>query len=323
MLTNRKWLKVAVVQTLVVMLCAQMAWAQGQREQQRGQQRGQRGQRQGGRQGGQAFGGLFGGGRGVTVGQILSTLRRTEDKTLITILKLTDAQKKKLDDLSTARREGMRDRFAQLGNFRDQTEAERAKLMETFRKDGEKYEKDQLVVLNKNQREDLQGVAWIVAGTRALLDKKLQALLKLEKEQIAQIDKLLNPPRETQDRQSGADAFRALRELEGKAREDAIAKLRKDREDRQTKAAATRKKNEEKAEAVLTEDQQLAYLEATSSPELTDDQKTKLTQRGGRQGGTRNRSGGQGGNTRNRGGNNNRGGGRSNRPSRPNSGDDQ
>ena len=228
------------------------------------------------------FGGLFGGGRGVTVGQILSTLRRTEDKTLITILKLTDAQKKKLDDLSTTRREGMRDRFAQLGNFRDQTEEERAKLMESFRKDGEKYEKDQLAVLNKNQREDLQGVAWIVAGTRALLDKKLQALLKLEKEQIAQIDKLLNPPRETQDRQSGAEAFRALRELEGKAREDAIAKLRKDREDRQTKAAATRKKNEEKAEGVLNEDQQLAYLEATSSPELTDDQKTKLTQRGGR-----------------------------------------
>ncbi|MEO1998834.1 MAG: hypothetical protein ABGZ17_26605, partial [Planctomycetaceae bacterium] len=195
---------------------------------------------------------------------------------------------------------------------------------ETFRKDGEKYEKDQLVVLNKNQREDLQGVAWIVAGTRALLDKKLQAVLKLEKEQIAQIDKLLNPPRETQDRQSGAEAFRALRELEGKAREDAIAKLRKDREDRQAKAAATRKKSEEKAEGVLTEDQQFAYLEATSSPELTDAQKTKLTQRGGgRQGGTRNRSGGQGGNTRNRGGNNNRDGGRSNRPARPNSGDDQ
>jgi hypothetical protein len=316
MLTNRKWLKVAIVQTLVVMLCAQMASAQGQRGQQRGQRQG--GQRQGGRQGGQAFGGLFGG-RGVTVSQVLSTLRRTEDKGLIAILKLTDSQKKKLDDLSTTRREGMRDRFAQLGNFRDQTEEERAKLMESFRKDGEKYTDGQLAVLNNKQRDALYGTAWQLQGTRALLDKKLQKLLELKKEQIAQIDKLLNPPRETQDRQSGAEAFRALRDLEGKAREDAIAKLRKDREDRQAKAAATRKKSEEKAEGVLNEDQQLAYLEATSSPELSKEQKDALTRRGGRQGGTRNRSGG---NTGGR-GNTNRGGGRSNRPSRPNSGDDQ
>jgi len=311
MLTNRKWLRVAIVQTLVVMLCAQMAWAQGQ---QRGQQR-QRGNQN--RQRGQGFGGLLGGmfGRGgVTAGQVLSTLRRTEDKGLIALLKLTDSQKKRLEDLSNTRRESMRDRFA---NFREQSEEERAKATESFRKDGEKYEKDQMAILTSKQKDALHAIVWQLQGARSLLDAKLQAVLKLDKEQVGQIEKLLNPPRETPDRDGFREQFAKLRELPEEERRAAFDKFRKDREEQQKKAEKTRKDNEEKAVALLGKwDKELEYLEATSTPSLTDEQKRSLSsRRGGRQGGTRNR-GGQGGNTRGR-GNTNRGGGRSNRPSRP------
>ena len=314
MLTHRKCLRLAVLPTLVVMICAQGLWAQREQGGNR-QQRGQRGSRQGGQS---RFGGGFGGfggfgGGGMNKTALLGRLKDKEGKD--NILKITAAQKKKLDDLSEQRRSEMRDLFSSLRDFRDLPEDEREKKMADLRKRGEEAGKKQLAVLTAKQQQRLSEILYQVLGVRALLQEDVAKELELTEAQQADIKKLLNPPRDENRGANGRDRFAQLREAQGEEREKLLQQLREEMTKLREEQTKKRKENEAKALKVLTAIQGDLF-ELMQGDKLSTEVVTSLTSRNRSRGGNTRSRGGQGGGRGNR-----SGGGRPTRPSRP--GNDQ
>lgn len=217
---------------LAITVCVDSVWAQGRPGGQGAPGgRGQRGGFGGGPGGG--FGGGGFGGRGMDKQSLLGNEIVQKD------LKLTDAQKKKIEDKRTAQRESMRTLFSDL---RDLSEDERAKRFEELRKRGQDAEKEVLAILDEGQQERLGEIFVQVRGVSALMSDDISKELEITEPQKEKIREALESGRGGFDR----ELFASLRDLSAEEREKKMADIRKDMEKR-------REESEKKAIAQLSD----------------------------------------------------------------------
>lgn len=140
----------------------------------------------GGRFGGGMMGGMMGGGM---MGGGLGLLRNEQVQGE---LKLTEEQKTKLQEYGQELRDQVRERMANMGNFRDMSEEEREKL----RKEGEKaaadIQKKLAEILTADQAKRLKQIEWQQLGPAALLQPEVAEAVGLsgeQKEQLATISR--------------------------------------------------------------------------------------------------------------------------------------
>jgi Spy/CpxP family protein refolding chaperone len=147
-------------------------------------------------------------------------------------LKLSDEQKKKVEELASKQRENFK-------GFKDLSEEERK---QKFQERSKASKEEVAKILNQEQQKRFKQISLQLAGSRAFSDPEVVDALKLTDEQKEKIKGIQE------------DSFKEMREA-----------FQGDREEARKKMESIRKSADEKAQGVLTQEQKTKWKDMTGA----------------------------------------------------------